>query len=141
MKQIAVIGFKKIECFCYWAKYKMGFELENRERKNVWINEKEQIRYIGVFDEQDLIGRHFDDYIEVDEVRLDLYIRIKPKSRTNFNKITESVESLAKWLCENYGVMMPECVPCKATINEVCEFQCEDCLIEWLKKEIKDENI
>jgi hypothetical protein len=60
---------------------------------------------------------------------------------TNFDKITESVESLAKWLCENYGVMMPECVPCKATINEVCEFQCEDCLIEWLQKEIKDENI
>jgi hypothetical protein len=118
-----------MESFCYWAKHKMVFELENREHKNVWIDEKEQIRYIGVFDGQDLMGRHFDDYIEVDEVRIDLYRRIKPKPRTNFDKITESVESLAE-IMDNYSW-------CPYFSNSTCdrEIECTECIKEWLREE------
>jgi hypothetical protein len=133
MKQIAVIGFKKIECFCYWAKYKMGFELENREHKNVWINKKEQMRYIGIFDAQDFIGRHFDDYIEVDEVRLDLYERLNKKPRTNFDKITESVDAFIKWVLDTYH-SVPEQIPCKTSCNN----DCEECFKKWLQKEIEE---
>lgn len=129
MKQIAVIGFKKMESFCYWAKYKMGFELENREHRNVWIYKQEQIRYIGIFDEKDLIGRHFDHYVEVDEVRLELYKRIKIKPQTNFDKITQSVESLAEYM-DNYRW-------CPYFSNSTCdsEIECKECIKEWLQKE------
>lgn len=135
MKQIAVIGFKKMESFCYWAKYKMGFELENREHRNVWIYKQEQIRYIGIFDEKDLIGRHFDHYVEVDEVRLELYKRIKIKPQTNFDKITHNVDSFCDWVFESYK-NAPENVPCMV---ENCEttnrIDCKKCFKEWLQKE------
>jgi hypothetical protein len=127
MKQIAVIGFKKMESFCYWAKYKMGFELENREHRNVWIYKQEQIRYIGIFDEKDLIGRHFDHYVEVDEVRLELYKRIKIKPQTNFDKITQNEEALAEFLSYDW---------CPKGYKIICESKdCKECIKEWLQKE------
>ena len=52
----------------------------------------------------------------------------KPK-RTNFDRITESVESLAE-IMDNYRW-------CPYFSNSTCnsEIECKECIIEWLQKE------
>ena len=55
MIQIAVIGFKTINGFCNWAKYEKELEQKDKDVRNVWIDRKNNIVYIGIFEENDLI--------------------------------------------------------------------------------------
>lgn len=52
--------------------------------------------------------------------------------RTNYDKITESVESLAEWIYSQYGGS-PADMPCKETSCE--NPNCKECFKEWLQKE------
>ncbi len=137
MKQIAVIGFRKVNDFCFWCKGR-GLELEKgRQSLKIWIDKKNQERYIGIFDGHDLTGRRFDKYIEFDDLRLDLYNRINTKPRTNFDKITESVESLALTISN----CVTSCEDCPAYEN-VCEGTSKSCpakIRKWLQKECENE--
>ena len=60
----------------------------------------------------------------------------KPKPRTNFDRITESVESLAEWLEEN---IVCEYCPCFGNwCKSTPEMTCEQTIKEWLQKEIEE---
>lgn len=60
----------------------------------------------------------------------------KPKPKTNFDRITESVEALAEWLEENVGCEYCPCFEngCKSTP----EMTCEQTIKEWLQKECEN---
>lgn len=64
------------------------------------------------------------------------YIRVKldlPKlPRTNFDRITESVDSFVKWVLDNYH-SVPEQFPCQTSCNK----DCGECFKEWLQNEIE----
>lgn len=136
MKQIAVIGFKKLNDFCFWCKGR-GLELEKtRQSLNIWIDKKNQERYIGIFNREfDLRGRRFDDYIEVDEVRLDLYNRITPKPTTRFDEITKDIYTFIKWINDNFRNLSPEHMPCPAVDD--CFDDCDKCFKKWLQEEVQ----
>lgn len=68
------------------------------------------------------------------------FVRVKidnlPKlPRTNFDKITESVESFVKWIYSQYGGSPPD-MPCKETSCE--NPNCKECFKEWLQKECEE---
>ena len=75
-------------------------------------------------------NRHFtnnDDTIEIQIVKDEA-----EKPRTNFDKITESVENFVQWIYSQYGGSPPD-MPCKET---GCENpNCKECFKEWLQKE------
>lgn len=52
------------------------------------------------------------------------------KPQTNFDKITESVESFVEWVLDNYH-SVPEQLPC----TKSCNGDCGECFKEWLQKE------
>ncbi len=57
---------------------------------------------------------------------------------TNFDRITESVESFADWIFEGY-INVPESVPCPIDDCETTNrMDCKKCFIEWLKKECEE---
>ena len=60
------------------------------------------------------------------------------KPKTNFDRITESVEAFADWIFKSY-TNVPENVPCAV---ENCEttnrMDCKKCFIKWLQKEADD---
>jgi hypothetical protein len=65
------------------------------------------------------------------------FIRIKPNlpkpKPTNFEKITSSVESLAKHIENNTAFWWKKCDSCKTYDH------CGDCIKEWLLKECEDD--
>lgn len=58
------------------------------------------------------------------------------KTRTNFDRITSSVESFVKWIYSQYGGSPPD-MPCKETSCE--NPNCKECFKEWLQKECEDD--
>lgn len=54
----------------------------------------------------------------------------KPKTKTNFEKITESAETFVNWVLDNYHCV-PENFPCQS----LCSNDCGECFKEWLSKE------
>lgn len=56
---------------------------------------------------------------------------IDNKPKTNFDRITESVE-FADWIYSQYGGSPPD-MPCKDTSCE--KPNCKECFKEWLQKE------
>lgn len=57
----------------------------------------------------------------------------KPKPRTNFDRITSSVENFVKWVLDNYH-SVPEHFPCQTSCNN----DCGECFKEWLQKECEE---
>ena len=58
------------------------------------------------------------------------------KPKTNFDKMTESVESLAEWLKEN---VVCEYCPCFGNwCKSTPEMTCEQTIKEWLNKEVEE---
>lgn len=55
---------------------------------------------------------------------------IKKEIKTNFDRITSSVESFVKWVLDNYH-SVPEHFPCQTSCNN----DCGECFKEWLQKE------
>lgn len=53
---------------------------------------------------------------------------------TNFDKITENVDSFVKWIEETFGII-PESVPCSITMECVKEYKCNKCFKKWLQQE------
>jgi uncharacterized protein YozE (UPF0346 family) len=60
----------------------------------------------------------------------------RPYNDTNFDKITESVESLAEWLESLDICIFPSKWDCYTKKYEGCKH----CIKEWLKQEAEDEN-
>ena len=57
-------------------------------------------------------------------------IRVKidiPKPPTNFDKITQNVDSFIKWVLDNYN-SVPPTLDCKASCNK----DCGECFKKWL---------
>lgn len=57
----------------------------------------------------------------------------KPKPRTNFDRITESVEALAEFLSKYI-----DCDTCFKD-ERLCGVSCKNEIIEWLNKEVNNE--
>lgn len=62
----------------------------------------------------------------------------RTKPQTNFDKITQSVESFVEFIYSQYGGMPPD-VPCPMEENASCkEMNCKKCFTKWLQKECEE---
>jgi hypothetical protein len=57
------------------------------------------------------------------------------KPITNYDKITESVESLAEYISS----LARKCTFRDCSKEECAKFECKDCIKEWLQKECEDD--
>lgn len=60
------------------------------------------------------------------------YEQVENEPKTNFDRITSSVESLVEWVYSQYGCSPPD-MPCKDTGCK--KPNCKECFKEWLQKE------
>ena len=67
------------------------------------------------------------------EMILDEAVFKKPKPKTNFDRITENIDTFIAWINKNFHNLSPEEMPCKAESN--CDGDCDKCFKEWLQKE------
>ena len=78
MKLIAVVGFSNLKDFRDWAYERIiQSDKDHLLGKDYYVNETEKIEYRCILCEKDLIGKRFDDYIEVDNLRLSLKKRVR----------------------------------------------------------------
>lgn len=78
MKLIAVVGFSNLKDFRDWAYERIiQSDKDHLLGKDYYVNETEKIEYRCILCENDLIGKNFDDYIEVDNLRLSLLKRLR----------------------------------------------------------------
>jgi hypothetical protein len=76
---------------------------------------------------------------EYREIRRQIWAENLPK-KTNFDRITGSVETFADWIFKSY-TNVPENVPCTVENCETTDrMDCKECFIEWLKKECDNEH-
>ena len=126
-------------------KYKSPIEIKQYDvEKDIakWVEDKihaEIVQQFGVFvDKDELVKALSYDRGQYEKGWIDGFKEAleKPKPRTNFDRITESVEALAKLIIDTVTkCQFNECEDCPLYDVDGCSRQ--EKVIEWLQKEIE----
>lgn len=66
-----------------------------------------------------------------------IYCVYQTEPRTNFERITQNIDSFIEWINKNFDNMTPNEMPCTAEGD--CYGDCNECFKKWLQEEVENE--